>query len=356
MKIFVGMSGGVDSAVAALLLKENGEQVTGVFMKNWQDQDDKFCSAEQDFSDVEKVCSHLKIPYYTFNFEDEYLEHVFKLFLESFAQGYTPNPDILCNKEIKFNFFLKQALKSGAEKIATGHYARVRFNEEKQEYELLKGADKNKDQSYFLCLLTQQMLAKTIFPIGEYEKTEVRMIAKKHNLAVHDKKDSTGICFIGERKFNEFLSQFLPAQKGTVVDTEGNELGTHNGTMYYTIGQRKGIGIGGPGDPLFVVDKDVEKNIVVVARGENNPALFHKNLVATNWHWIGSSLPDAPFICTAKIRYRQDDEPVTLTKIENDRYYFEFLNAQRAVTPGQQIVLYNGDVCLGGGTIIGRYN
>jgi len=353
MKIIVGMSGGVDSAVSALLLKEQGHDVTGVFMKNWQDADEKFCSAEEDFEDVRQICNQLDVPYYTFNFENEYWDHVFELFLDAFKKGYTPNPDILCNKEIKFKFFLKKAIASGAEKIATGHYARIRETQD-GTFQLLKGVDANKDQSYFLCLLNQEALSKTLFPIGDLPKDEVRTLAKKQNLKVHDKKDSTGICFIGERKFNDFLSQFLPAQKGQIIDTDGNVLGEHNGTMYYTIGQRKGISIGGPGEPLFVVDKDVTKNLVIVGRGFNHPALFHQKLVATDFHWISEEPKAAGWKGTAKIRYRQADEVITLVKVADDQWHFEFDQPQRAVTLGQQIVLYEGDVCLGGGVIVGR--
>lgn len=360
MKVIVGMSGGVDSSVTAMLLKNQGHDVTGVFMKNWKD-DTEFCSSEEDYLDVQKVAEALNVPYYSFNFTQEYWDHVFKLFLEAFEKGYTPNPDILCNKEIKFKFFLEKALALGADKIATGHYARVRRNEETGLYELLRGRDNNKDQSYFLCLLTQEALSKTLFPLGEIEKDEVRKLALEADLAVAKKKDSTGICFIGERKFNDFLSGFLPAQPGDIVDLDGNKLGEHQGTMYYTIGQRRGIGIGGPGDPLFVVDKDTKKNLVVVARGENNPALFNKKLQATDWHWIAGKAPETveagkEFKCLAQVRYRQDPVEVILKTVEANVYDFEFIEAQRAVTPGQQIVLYDNEVCLGGGVIINRSN
>lgn len=355
MKITVGMSGGVDSSVTALLLKEQGHELTGVFMKNWQDDDQKFCSAEEDYADVRSVCEQIDIPYYTFNFEEEYWQHVFQLFLDAFKKGYTPNPDILCNKEIKFKYFLKKALASGAEKIATGHYARVRESET-GKFELLKGLDENKDQSYFLCLLGQDALSRTLFPIGELEKDKVRELAKEAALAVHSKKDSTGICFIGERKFNEFLSQFLPAQPGDIVDLEGNVLGQHKGTMYYTIGQRKGIGIGGPGEPLFVVDTDVEKNLVIVARGEENSALYHQYLTAEEFHWISDEAEQVGWQGTAKVRYRQQDQEVELIRIEDHIYTFRFKEPQRAITPGQQIVLYDGEVCLGGGVIRTRFN
>lgn len=354
MKVVVGMSGGVDSAVAAWQLQQQGHEVIAVFMKNWQDADSQNCTAEADFADVRKICEKLDIPYYTYNFSQEYWDYVFAEFLAAFKHGYTPNPDILCNKEIKFRFFLEKAIQLGADKIATGHYARV--EEQDGLFRLLKGRDPEKDQSYFLCLLDQKQLARVIFPIGELNKADVRKMASDAGLHIHDKKDSTGICFIGERKFNEFLSQYLPAQPGSIVDLEGNVLGEHQGTMYYTIGQRKGIGIGGPGDPLFVVDKDLKRNLVVVARGEHNSALYHDMLVTANFHLIAGGDLNPGWSGTGKIRYRQEDQAVKLIKVAAGRYYFQFTEPQRAITPGQELVLYEGDNCLGGGLIIERFN
>lgn len=344
------MSGGVDSSVAALLLKEAGHEVVGVFMKNWEEADSEFCSSAEDSEDARLVCEKLGIPFFTVNFEKEYLENVFSHFLNAFNQGYTPNPDVLCNREIKFKFFLKKALQLGAEKIATGHYARI--VEENGQYKLLKGSDENKDQSYFLCQLGQAELSKAIFPLGDLPKEEVRQIAERHNLHVHNKKDSTGICFIGERKFKDFLSQYLPAQKGDILSVDGRKMGEHEGSMYFTIGQREGLRIGGPGGPWFVVDKDVQKNIVYVAEGKDHPSLFTSALVATEFNWIGGNEPQIPWQGTARIRYRQSDQAVTLSKKEDSNYFFEFKKPQRAVTPGQYIVLYQGDECLGGGVII----
>ncbi len=351
MKIVVGMSGGVDSSVSALLLKEAGHEVIGVFMKNWEDTEDEFCSATEDSEDARLVCEKLGIPYFTVNFEKEYMENVFEHFLSAFKQGYTPNPDVLCNREIKFKYFLDKALKLGAEKIATGHYARV-TQAENGDFKLLKGLDESKDQSYFLCQLGQKELSKTIFPLGDMPKDKVRAIAKKHNLHIHSKKDSTGICFIGERKFKDFLGQFLPAQAGDILDVDGKKVGTHQGSMYFTIGQREGLGIGGPGDAWFVVDKDVQKNIVYVAQGKNHPSLFKKQLWATDFNWINTKEPDNLWQGTARIRYRQEDQKVKLIEKDEGKFLFEFEEAQRAITPGQYIVLYQGDECLGGGVII----
>lgn len=341
------MSGGVDSSVAALKLKEQGHELMGIFMKNWDDGGE-FCSAAEDSEDARRVCEQLDIPFYTFNFESEYMDNVFKHFLDAFKKGYTPNPDILCNREIKFKTFLEKAMMLKADKIATGHYCRTDGSQ------LLKGLDPNKDQSYFLCALGQYELSKALFPIGDMQKDEVRKIAKANNFHIHDKKDSTGICFIGERKFKDFLSQFLPAQPGEIQNLDGKVLGEHQGTMYFTIGQREGLGIGGPGGPFYVVDKDVTKNIVYVGEGSEHPKLFSKTLTATEMNWISGEGPELPMKCTAKIRYRQQDQPATLLRREGENYIFEFDKPQRAVTPGQYIVPYDGDVCLGGGVIISR--
>lgn len=350
MKIVVGMSGGVDSSVAALLLKEAGHEVIGVFMKNWDDPNEEFCSAAEDSEDARLVCEKLEIPFYTVNFEKEYLDNVFSHFLNAFKQGYTPNPDVLCNREIKFKYFLDKAQKLGAEKIATGHYARVK--EENGVFQLLKGLDTEKDQSYFLCQLGQKELSKALFPIGEMHKGEVRKLAEKNNLHIHSKKDSTGICFIGERKFKDFLSQYLPAQKGDILNIDGRKMGEHDGSMYFTIGQREGLKIGGPGGPWFVADKDVLKNTVYVCEGKDNEALFKQTLSAIEFNWIGGNEPAVPWQGTARIRYRQTDQQVELIKKNESKFVFHFKEPQRAVTPGQYIVLYKDDVCLGGGVII----
>lgn len=352
MQIFVGMSGGVDSSVTALLLKEQGHNLTGAFMKNWQDGEQKFCSSEEDFADVRAVCDQIGIPYCTFNFEKEYQQRVFAHFLEAFKKGYTPNPDILCNREIKFDQFLNKCLLAGAEKIATGHYARIRENAD-GSFDLLRGVDQDKDQSYFLAAIDQKALSKTLFPLGELAKPAVRKLAEQAGLKVASKKDSTGICFIGERDFSEFLSQFLPAQPGKIVDLQGEELGEHQGTMYYTIGQRKGLGIGGPGGPWFVADKDVAKNLVVVVEGEDHPALFKQTVEVTEWHWINPAHAEVNEGLSAQVRYRQMAQPIKI--IERDSQgnplILEFEEPQRAVTPGQQLVLYCDDVCLGSGVL-----
>lgn len=356
MKIYLGMSGGVDSSVAALLLKESGADVTGVFMKNWQEDDQKFCSSEQDFADVRAVCDQIHIPYYSFNFEKEYWEHVFTHFLDAFKDGYTPNPDILCNKEIKFAFFLKKCLAAGADKIATGHYARLRENED-GSVDLLRAADSDKDQSYFLSLVEQAALRRVIFPLGELTKKVVRKLAKEADLKVATKPDSTGICFIGERNFAEFLKGYLPAQPGEIVDEHGRVIGQHEGTMYYTLGQRKGLGIGGAGAPWFVAAKDLEKNQLIAVQGENHPLLLKDNLRVKDWHWLNPNNSEKVLSgeygeLSGQIRYRQQAQAVKITKIaDNKPVEFIFEEAQRAITPGQQFVLYSDDVCLGSGQI-----
>ncbi|WP_156299828.1 tRNA 2-thiouridine(34) synthase MnmA [Streptobacillus canis] len=351
-RVVLGMSGGVDSSVAAVLLKEAGYEVIGVFMKNWEEQDENgVCMADIDYEDVIAVAEQLDIPYYSVNFVKEYWDRVFEYFLSEYRLARTPNPDVMCNKEIKFKAFLDYANKLGADYIATGHYARLTTNE-KGEKVLLRGLDNNKDQSYFLCGLSQKQLEKVLFPIGEYEKPQIREIAEKYNLKTAKKKDSTGICFIGERNFNEFLSKYLPAQDGNIVDINGNILGKHHGLMYYTIGQRKGIGLGntkeGTGEPYFVVDKNVEKNELVVAQGDDN-LLYSKGLVANNFNFINEV--ELPFRCTVKFRYRQNDVPAIIEKVGEDRYQVIFDEKQRAVTLGQIVVLYDGEKCLGGGII-----
>jgi tRNA-specific 2-thiouridylase len=347
-RVVCGMSGGVDSAVAAHILKEQSCDVLGVFMKNWQD-DGEGCSAADDFEDVKSVCAALDIPYYTVNFEKEYFERVFSYFLDEYKKGRTPNPDVMCNSEIKFAAFLDYAVKLGAQMLATGHYARTGG-----EYgsRLIKGADADKDQTYFLCMLSKAQIENTVFPIGGLQKSEVRQIASKLGLSVAQKKDSTGICFIGERKFRDFLKGFLPAQPGDIKTPEGKTVGTHQGVMYYTLGQRRGLGIGGragsSGERWFVVGKDVPNNILYVQQGETD-ALYSKALLATGMNYINGR-PEVDFECCAKFRYRQDDQSVRVSS-RGAGEYIEFGKRQRAVTPGQYAALYIGDECIGGGVI-----
>lgn len=351
-RVVIGMSGGVDSSVAALLLKQQGYEVIGIFMKNWDDTDEYgHCTAEADFQDVQRVCEQIGIPAYSVNFEKEYSEKVFKYFLDEYKKGRTPNPDVMCNREIKFGEFLDKALELEADYIATGHYAQVDYVD--GEYRLLRGADNNKDQTYFLNALSQYQLSKAMFPIGHLNKPELRKIAEEANLATAKKKDSTGICFIGERDFREFLSKFLPAQPGEIRTLDGEVKGTHQGLMYYTLGQRKGIGIGGEGsgEPWFVVEKDIENNILFVAQGSDHPRLYSKSLIATDVNWISEKDKEAVFTCTAKFRYRQPDQNVTVKSGPNNTCEVIFEKPQKAITPGQAVVFYQGDVCLGGGTI-----
>lgn len=367
-KVIVGMSGGVDSSVAALLLKEAGYDVTGVFMKNWDEEDASgVCSATLDYEDVVKTCEIIGIPYFTVNFVKEYWDRVFEYFLEEYRNGRTPNPDVLCNKEIKFKAFLDFAMKVGADYLATGHYAKIYKSD--ASYYLEKGADNNKDQSYFLCQLNQHQLSKTLFPLGDLNKSEVRAIAKAHHLNTADKKDSTGICFIGERNFNDFIDQYLPAKAGKIMSYEGRELGKHHGLMHYTIGQRKGLGIGGigSGEPWFVAEKDLEHNILYAVQGEHHEKLFSRKLLAKDFNWISGKLPELPLKCMAKFRYRQSDRPVTVTSIEHvnkptkvyDRLSSDiaitFDEPQSAITEGQFVVLYQGNTCLGGGIITQKF-
>lgn len=351
-RVVIGMSGGVDSSVAALLLKQQGYDVIGIFMKNWDDTDDLgFCSAEEDFSDVRKVCDQIGIPYYSVNFEKEYWDRVFTYFLDEYKRGRTPNPDVMCNKEIKFKAFLDRALQLGADFLATGHYAQVSFAD--GEYRLLRGVDQNKDQTYFLNQLNQEQLSKAMFPIGHLPKSEVRKIALEANLATAKKKDSTGICFIGERDFKEFLSSFLPAQPGEMQTLDGEVKGKHDGLMYYTLGQRHGLGIGGSGsgEPWFVVGKNLEKNILYVGQGVNHPALYSEGLLATDLHWVSNKERPTEFTCTAKFRYRQPDQNVKVILTDNNTCRVIFEKPQKAITPGQAVVFYDGEECLGGGTI-----
>lgn len=344
------MSGGVDSSVAAYLLKEAGYEVIGVFMKNWDEKDEEgVCTATYDYDDVSKVADNLGIPYYTVNFEKEYWDNVFEYFLDEYRKGRTPNPDIMCNQEIKFNAFLKYALKVEADYIAMGHYAQI--EEIDGKYFLKRGEDENKDQSYFLSRITEDALKKTLFPVGHLNKTQVRKIAEEQNIATWDKKDSTGVCFIGEKDFDEFLDKFLFTKEGDIVDIEGEKIGTHTGLMHYTLGQRKGIGIGGvgTGEPFFVAGKDLEKNLLYVAQGEENEALYFKSLVGEKPFFITEE-PEFPFRCTAKFRYRQSDIDVVIDKV-GDELIVEFDSPVKAVTPGQSAVFYDGDLCLGNAII-----
>jgi len=352
IKVVVGMSGGVDSSVAAYLLKKQGYDVIGVFMKNWEEKDEYgICTSEEDYADVRRVCDQIGIPYYTVNFEKEYWDRVFIYFLDEYKKGRTPNPDVMCNKEIKFKAFLDYALKIGADYLATGHYARVDYCD--GEFRLLKGIDPGKDQSYFLCTLGQKQLSKSMFPLGGMYKKEVREIARSAGLHTAEKKDSTGICFIGERNFKEFLKSYLPAQPGEIRSISGELLGKHEGLMFYTYGQRKGLGIGGTheGKPWFVADKDIKNNILYVAQGEDNPALYSYGLEACEVHWVSGKSPEENFECTAKFRYRQPDQEVSVRLIEHNRCRVVFKKPQRSITPGQFVVFYQNEICLGGGVI-----
>ncbi|MGJ9382895.1 tRNA 2-thiouridine(34) synthase MnmA [Salipaludibacillus sp. CF4.18] len=350
-RIVVGMSGGVDSSVTAHLLKEEGYQVIGIFMKNWDDTDENgICTATEDYDDVIRVCNQLDIPYYAVNFEKEYWDKVFTYFLEEYKAGRTPNPDVMCNKEIKFKAFLDHAMSLGADYVATGHYAQVKRTDE-GKVELLRGQDRNKDQTYFLNALSQEQLQHVMFPIGEIEKPRVREIAHEAELATASKKDSTGICFIGERNFKEFLSQYLPAQPGDMKTMDGEVKGQHDGLMYYTLGQRQGLGIGGAGEPWFVVGKDLETNTLLVGQGYHHDALYSNGLIADGLNWVSGEVPEEIIRCTAKFRYRQEDHGVEVIPLNNGRVKVLFDEAERAVTPGQSVVFYQGEVCLGGGTI-----
>ena len=353
-QIAVGLSGGVDSAVCALLLKQQGWNVFGIFMQNWEtDNQDPYCHAERDLSDARTVCDQLNIPFHVINFSKEYWENVFQYCLNEFSQGYTPNPDIWCNKEIKFKIFLDYALKLGADYLATGHYAKIQLKENYMY--LLKGTDVNKDQSYFLYTLGQRELNHCLFPLGHLCKTEVRQIAERAKLVNCYKKDSTGICFVGERNFKKFLSEFLLAQPGLIQTTTGKTLGQHDGLMFYTIGQRKGLHIGGKKDakeePWYVVEKNLKNNILIVDQGHNHPWLYSSHLECTQLHWVSGEAPITPLPCQVKIRYRQTDVPACLIQLGADRYLVQFESAQRAITPGQAVVFYQQEVCLGGGTI-----
>ena len=349
-RIVVGMSGGVDSSVAALLLKEQGYDVIGVFMKNWEeDGEDGVCTAESDWRDVREVCDMIGIPYYAVNFAQEYWDRVFSYFLAEYRAGRTPNPDVLCNREIKFRAFLDFAMKLGASRMATGHF--VQTNE---AGELLRGADPNKDQSYFLYMLKNWQLKRAVFPVGGMTKADVRRIAAEKGLPVSQKKDSTGVCFIGERKFKQFLAQYLPAQPGDMVAPDGRVVGRHDGLMYYTLGQRRGLGIGGCGDgrSWFVIGKDLARNRLLVAQGEDHPMLYSTRSLCGDVTWIGDAplAPGETLRCTCKYRYRQGDQAVE-ARLEGDKLLLTSLEPQRAVTPGQSAVLYQGERCLGGAVV-----
>lgn len=351
--VIVGMSGGVDSSVAALLLRDQGYHVEGLFMKNWEEDDGtEYCTAKEDLADAEAVAASLGIKLHSANFAAEYWDGVFEHFLTEYQNGRTPNPDILCNREIKFRAFLDYATELGADFIATGHY--VQRDDTKERTALLKGLDNDKDQSYFLHQVGHRELSRSLFPVGGLAKPEVRKIAEQAGLTTARKKDSTGICFIGERRFKDFLQQYLPAQPGVIEDVDGLVLGEHQGLMYHTIGQRQGLGIGGLADrnhsPWYVVGKNLDRNVLVIAQGNDHPKLFKRTLHAENLFWISGEAPVFPLHCSAKVRYRQPDQDCVVTK-DDGGFLVEFDRPQRAITPGQSVVFYDGDACLGGGII-----
>lgn len=351
--VVVGMSGGVDSSVAALLLKKQGYNVIGLFMLNWEETENDCCTAQTDYEDVKRVCNKIGIPYYTVNFAKEYMDRVFKYFLEEYRLGRTPNPDVLCNREIKFGPFLEHAKRLGADYIATGHYCDIEHGEDGYHY-LLKAVDGNKDQTYFLNQLSQEQLQDVLFPLGKMNKDEVRKLAHEYDLITAEKKDSTGICFIGERDFRKFLKEYIPAKPGKIVDEEGNVVGEHEGVMYYTLGQRRGLNIGGKsggnGERWFVLSKDIEKNLLIVSQGEAD-RLFSDALVSNKVNWIPKVPDEKNFDCFAKFRYRQPDQKVNVTLNDDGTVYVKFYEKQRAVTEGQYVVFYNDTMCLGGGVI-----
>ncbi|NQY63201.1 MAG: tRNA 2-thiouridine(34) synthase MnmA [Alteromonadaceae bacterium] len=373
--MIVGMSGGVDSSVSAYLLQQQGYHIEGLFMKNWEEDDtDEYCAASDDLKDAQAICNKLGIKLHTINFATEYWDNVFEYFLAEYKAGRTPNPDIMCNKEIKFKAFLEFACEDlGADYIATGHYVqrelRVSSTEKSSSdgssgnlldkasprWHMTRGLDNNKDQSYFLYTLNEQQLARTLFPVGHIEKPEVRAIAEKAGLITHNKKDSTGICFIGERKFKDFLGKYLPAQPGIIESAEGEAIGHHDGLMYHTLGQRKGLRIGGLSnageEPWYVVEKDLLRNVLIVGQGHNHPRLFSKGLIANQLHWVDRNDLSEAITCTVKTRYRQEDVVCTVTPLTDGEYKIMFDEQQSSVTPGQSVVFYQDDVCLGGGII-----
>lgn len=347
--VVVGISGGVDSSVSAYLLKKEGYRVIGLFMKNWEEEEDGVCSATRDYEDALNVCKQIDIPLYGVNFSEAYWNDVFKYFLEEYEAGNTPNPDILCNREIKFKALYEKALELGADYLATGHYAR---NEKINEtYHLLKGLDSTKDQSYFIYTLKNSLLEKVLFPIGGLTKKQVKQIAKENDFITYQKKESMGICFIGKRNFKEFLGKYIEKKPGEFQTLSGKVVGHHEGIAYYTIGQRKGLKIGGPGEAWFVVGKDKERGIVYIEQGGEHPALFSKSLVATEISWVGA-VPPFPYRCSAKVRYRQQESACTIVKLENEKLYVEFDTPQKAITPRQSVVFYDNEICLGGAIIL----
>ena len=363
-KVVIGLSGGVDSSVAAYLLVEAGYEVEGLFMRNWDSATnndflgnktiaDEICPQEVDYADAVKVAKQLGIPLHRVDFVKEYWDQVFTYFLDEYKAGRTPNPDIMCNKEIKFKAFLNHAFGLGANMIATGHYARINHNDEVQ---LLRGIDSNKDQSYFLSQLRRAQLDATLFPLGHLEKPEVRTLAEKLNLATATKKDSTGICFIGERKFTDFLKNYLPARPGKMVTLEGKVVGDHTGLMYYTIGQRKGLGIGGAGDAWFVMGKNVAENVLIVGQGFEHDYIYANEAIIKDVNWIPSEKFEETYPCTAKFRYRQKDIPVQIKWLDKETLKVKCHESTRAITPGQAAVFYDGDVCLGGGFVNEVFN
>ena len=350
-KIIVGMSGGVDSAVSSAILKEEGFEVEGLFMKNWE-EDSGICHSEQDYKDALQVCDKLNIPLRSVNFSKQYWNRVFKYFLNEYEKGRTPNPDILCNTEIKFKEFYNYAFELGAKRIATGHYVQTKTY--KNNILLLKGDDPNKDQSYFLHRLDQKQVSRALFPIGKFDKTHVRSFANKYRFANFSKKDSVGICFIGKRDLIKFLSNYIPKKIGYIIDEKGKKLGTHQGVMFYTIGQRKGLGIGGMNNgkdgAWYVADKDIRNNELIVVQGHEHPALYHTKLIASNTHWISGSEPNKKQL-KAKVRYRGKEQTCNIKKLDNEMILVSFEEPCFALSPGQSVVFYQNNICLGGAVI-----